>query len=102
MTRAKELADVRDNTQRQKLKRGRKPYPRGPPEHAKLLRIDQARAVLGHMGKNKIYELIGRGDLEVLHIDSATYIVAASIDQFIERNRGAPLRPMPTTPKKRS
>jgi hypothetical protein len=100
-SRAEKLAAVSEDRRKKNRAPGRRPYTREPPEGAKIIRIEQARSVLGGMTRNKVYELINRGELEVMRVDSATYIVVDSINKFIERGRGVPLRPMPTTPKRR-
>ncbi len=39
------------------------------------------------IGKTKLYELIGSGELETIHIGRRTLVLQASIEGFIERLR---------------
>jgi excisionase family DNA binding protein len=39
------------------------------------------------IGKTKIYELIGAGELETIHIGRRTLVLRASIEALIERLR---------------
>jgi excisionase family DNA binding protein len=50
------------------------------------VRVDQAVRLLG-IGKTKLYELIGAGELETIRIGRRTLIVQASIDSLVERLR---------------
>ncbi len=68
------------------------------------VRVAMAAQMLG-IGKTKIYELIGTREIEVLKIGSATLIIVASLEAFIERRReSAPLtesaRRRPGRPRK--
>ena len=47
-----------------------------------LLRVPEARAQLG-IGNTKFYELVKRGLIEVVKIDSATRVKTASVDRYI-------------------
>ena len=47
-----------------------------------LLRVTEARAQLG-VGHTKFYELVKRGLIEVVKIDSATRVKTESIDRYI-------------------
>ena len=42
------------------------------------------------IGKTKLYELIGTGELETIHIGRRTLVLQASIDAMIQRLRQAP------------
>lgn len=37
------------------------------------------------IGRTKLYELIGRGELETVHIGRRVFIVGESLDEFVER-----------------
>lgn len=50
------------------------------------VRVDHAIRMLG-IGKTKLYELIGAGELEMIRIGRRTLIVQASIDSLVERLR---------------
>jgi len=41
------------------------------------------------IGKTKIYELIGAREIEIIKLGRATLVIRASLEAFIERQRGA-------------
>lgn len=49
-----------------------------------LLKISEAAALLG-VSRSKCYELIQRGDLRTVRIDSAPRITRAEIEAFVQR-----------------
>lgn len=51
-----------------------------------LLDVPEAMSVL-RCGRTKFYELVKRGDIEVIKLDSRTLVVAASIEGYIARLR---------------
>lgn len=51
------------------------------------LSITQAMVYLGDIGRTKIYELIRRGELEVLRIDSKPIIMVEECEEFLARRR---------------
>lgn len=56
------------------------------PREAICVRIDRAMRMLD-IGKTKLYELIGAGELETIHIGRRTLVLQASIDALIQRLR---------------
>jgi hypothetical protein len=44
--------------------------------------LDQARTDLGNIGRTKLYELVARGDLELLKLDRKSVITGRSMRQF--------------------
>jgi excisionase family DNA binding protein len=59
---------------------------RSDAEPVVCVRLDRAMRMLD-IGKTKLYELIGTGELETIHIGRRTLILQASIDAFVERLR---------------
>jgi excisionase family DNA binding protein len=53
---------------------------------AVCVRIDRAMRMLD-IGKTKLYELIGTGELETIHIGRRTLVSRARIEAFVERLR---------------
>ena len=51
------------------------------------LSITQAMTYLGDIGRTKIYDLIRRGELEVLRIDSKPIIMVEECEEFLARQR---------------
>ncbi len=51
-----------------------------------LLTVRQVGASLG-VGRTTVYELIGSGDLEVVHIGRSTRVPAAAITEFVNHLR---------------
>lgn len=49
------------------------------------LSIKGAMEYLGDIGKTKMYELIKRGDIAVLRIDSKPVILVSELDDFLAR-----------------
>ncbi len=47
--------------------------------------IAQARADLGSIGRTKLYELVSRGDLELLKLDGRSLITGRSLRTFKQR-----------------
>lgn len=45
------------------------------------------------IGKTKIYELIGAREIEIIKLGRATLVIRASLEAFIERQRGAVATP---------
>lgn len=68
-----------------------KPLPTIPKPQCEpiTVRIPEAIRLTG-IGRSKLYELIGSGDLEVVKIGNCTLIPVASIHALIERNRSQP------------
>jgi excisionase family DNA binding protein len=58
-----------------------------------LLRVHEAAAMLG-IGRTKTYELIGRGELHVVHIDGAARVPVVSVQQYVARLLSHPARTM--------
>jgi excisionase family DNA binding protein len=53
-----------------------------------LLTIEDAAKALG-VGRSTIYELIGKGDLEVVHIGRSARVPVESVQSFVGRLRRA-------------
>ena len=51
-----------------------------------LLTIPQAAAVLA-VGRTTVYELIGAGDLEAVHIGRSARVPLAALEDYVERQR---------------
>ena len=51
-----------------------------------LLTIPQAAAVLA-IGRTTVYELIGAGDLEAVHIGRSARVPVAALEDYVERQR---------------
>lgn len=51
-----------------------------------LLTVRQAAAALG-VGRTTVYELIGAGDLEVVHIGRSARVPVAAVEEFVDRLR---------------
>lgn len=62
--------------------------PAGPGPAPLLLTIPEAGRLLG-LGRTTMYELIGAGEVEVVHIGRAARIPVDSLDRFIARLRSA-------------
>lgn len=57
------------------------------PEPVRLtVRIPTALEMLG-IGRSKLYELIGSGEIEVIKIGKATLVVVQSLHSFVSRQR---------------
>jgi excisionase family DNA binding protein len=66
-----------------------------------LLKGHEAAAMLG-IGRTKAYELIGRGELRVVHIDGASRVPLASVHGYVDRLLSPPRRTMRPAPPRRS
>jgi excisionase family DNA binding protein len=51
-----------------------------------LLRMTEAAERLG-VGRSTVYELVARGELEVVHIGRAARVPAEALDDFVRRLR---------------
>jgi excisionase family DNA binding protein len=51
------------------------------------VRVNVAARMLG-LGRTKLYELIGNGEVEVIKVGKATLVKTASLNAMIERRRG--------------
>ena len=49
-----------------------------------LVNVREAAALLG-VGRTTAYELIARGELEVVHIGRSTRVPVASVEDYVER-----------------
>ena len=66
-----------------------------PPVHSKqapanaplLITIREAATIL-RLGRSKVYELIGAGELEVVHIGRACRLPIDGVEAYVERLRG--------------
>lgn len=56
------------------------------PLESLTVRIPVAVQVTG-IGRSKLYELIGAGELEVVKVGASTLITVASLRRFIEKSR---------------
>jgi excisionase family DNA binding protein len=56
------------------------------PQRPLCVRVDQALHSLG-IGKTKLYELIGAGELETIRIGRRTLVLQASLEDLVERLR---------------
>jgi hypothetical protein len=50
-----------------------------------LYSVAQARTDLGNIGRTKLYELVNRGDLELLKLDGKSVITGRSMRRFKEK-----------------
>ena len=50
------------------------------------VRIPRALEMIG-IGRSKLYELIGDGEIEIIKIGSATLVVVTSLKAFVTRQR---------------
>lgn len=50
------------------------------------VRVNVAARMIG-IGRTKLYELIGSGEVEVIKVGNATLITTASLNAMIERRR---------------
>lgn len=66
-----------------------------------LLKVHEAAAMLG-IGRTKAYELIGRGDLQVVHIDGAARVPLVAVHRYVEGLLSPPRRMMQSAPRERS
>lgn len=54
------------------------------------------------IGRTKAYELIGRGELHVVHIDGATRVPLVAVHRYVDRLVSPPRRTMRAAPRQRS
>ena len=66
-----------------------------------LLKVAEAAAMLG-IGRTKAYELIGRGELQVVHIDGAARVPLVAVHRYVERLVSPPRRTIRSAPRQRS
>ena len=66
-----------------------------------LLRVVDAAAMLG-IGRTKAYELIGRGELQVVYIDGAARVPLVSVHRYVDRLVSHPRRTMRPAPRQRN
>ena len=50
-----------------------------------LWSINGARVALGDLGRTKLYQLVSRGDLQLVHIDGRSFITDESIRALIQK-----------------
>lgn len=50
------------------------------------VRVPEALTMIG-LGRSKLYELIGDGDIEIIKVGKATLIVVESLHSFVEKRR---------------
>jgi excisionase family DNA binding protein len=55
------------------------------------VRVPQALALLG-LGRSKLYELMGKGEIERIKVGKTTLIIVQSIHDFVERRRHSNIR----------
>ena len=70
------------------------------PPRQLLLRVHEAAALLG-IGRTKAYELIARGDLQVVHIDGAARIPLVSVHRYVNALVSHPTRRIRSAPRTR-
>jgi hypothetical protein len=58
----------------------------------KLYAVAECRALLGGIGKTFFYDLVKRGELEVIKLGRRSYVTAEAIDALISRSRRASTR----------
>jgi excisionase family DNA binding protein len=51
------------------------------------VRVNVAARMIG-IGRTKLYELIGNGEVEAIKVGKATLVTTASLNAMIERRRG--------------
>jgi excisionase family DNA binding protein len=57
-----------------------------PVQQRLLLRIPEVMTLLG-LGRTKIYELIGSGDLPVIRVGKAVRIPVAALEKWVEQRQ---------------
>ncbi len=64
------------------------------PDGVLLLTIVEAARVLS-IGRTTMYELVGSGQIEIVHIGRSARVPVAALDEYVERRRaaGATVRP---------
>jgi hypothetical protein len=50
-----------------------------------LLAIPDACRMLGYLGRTKVYDLVGEGELTTVNIGRRGFITAASIEAYVNR-----------------
>lgn len=66
-----------------------------------LLKVAEAASMLG-IGRTKAYELIGRGELQAVHIDGAARVPVAAVHRYVDRLLSPPRRTMRSAPCQKS
>lgn len=66
-----------------------------------LLRVHEAADMLG-IGRTKAYELIGRGELQIVHIDGAARVPLVAVERYVDRLVSPPRPTMRPAPRERS
>ena len=66
-----------------------------------LLKVAEAAAMLG-IGRTKAYELIGRGELQIVHIDGAARVPLVAVHRYVERLLSPPRRTIRSAPRQRT
>jgi len=71
-------------------------FPESPSSPPLLLTITEAGRLLA-VGRTTVYELIGRGDLPVVHIGRACRVPVAALEAYVDRLQAAerPATPLP-------
>lgn len=82
--------------------RSLRPKNPGPPSpQARLtVRVPIAAAMLG-IGRTKLYELIGAGEIETIKVGRITLIAMRALEDFVERQSRASAPPTANAPKRR-
>lgn len=62
-----------------------------------LLKVAEAASMLG-IGRTKAYELIGRGELQVVHIDRAARVPMVAVRRYVDGLMSPPRRTMRSAP----
>lgn len=57
-----------------------------PAIHPLTVRISMAVKMTG-IGRSKLYELIGAGEIETIKVGSSRLVMVSSLKEFIERHR---------------
>jgi len=63
--------------------------PENPPKpeiHPITVRIPVAVRMTG-IGRSKLYELIGAGEIETIKVGSSRLVIVSSLKEFVERHR---------------
>jgi excisionase family DNA binding protein len=66
-----------------------------------LLKVAEAAAMLG-IGRTKAYELIGRGELQIVHIDGAARVPLVAVHRYVDRLLSPPRRTIRSAPRQRT
>ena len=54
-----------------------------------LLDLTEARAVLGGIGRTKLYELVGTGELRTVKIGRRRFVPVQAIEEYVQGLSGA-------------